>query len=52
MFLDKHSRMSLDAKDYLKVFVKQISHLSKGRGYCSLSVISIKDEVQRNNNFT
>ena len=27
VFLDKHSRMSLDTKDY---FVKQISHLSKG----------------------
>ena len=27
IFLDKHSHMSLDTKDY---FVKQISHLSKG----------------------
>ena len=27
IYLDKHSRMSLDTKDY---FVKQISHLSKG----------------------
>jgi len=27
VYLDKHSRMSLDTKDY---FVKQISHLSKG----------------------
>jgi len=27
VYLDKHSRMSLDTKDYI---VKQISHLSKG----------------------
>ena len=27
VYLDKHSRMSLDIKDY---FVKQVSHLSKG----------------------
>ena len=27
VYLDKHSRMFLDTKDY---FVKQISHLSKG----------------------
>ena len=27
VYSDKHSRMSLDTKDY---FVKQISHLSKG----------------------
>jgi len=27
VYLDKHSRMSLDTKDY---FVKQISHLCKG----------------------
>ena len=27
VYLDKHSRMSLDTKDY---YVKQISHLSKG----------------------
>jgi len=27
VYLDKHSRMSSDTKDY---FVKQISHLSKG----------------------
>ena len=27
LYLDKHSRMSMDTKDY---FVKQISHLSKG----------------------
>ena len=27
VYLDKHSRMSLDTKNY---FVKQISHLSKG----------------------
>ena len=27
VYLNKHSRMSLDIKDYL---VKQISHLSKG----------------------
>lgn len=27
LYLDKHSRMSMDAKEY---FIKQISHLSKG----------------------
>ena len=38
VYLDKHSRMSLDTKDF---FVKQISHLSKGvELYGSLSVMS------------
>jgi len=40
VYLDKHSRMSLDTKDY---FVKHISHLSKGvvivaSAWCHLSL--------------
>jgi len=38
VYLDTHSRMSLDIKNY---FVKPISHLSKGVVYSSLSVMSI-----------
>ena len=40
IYLDKHSRMSLDTKDY---FLKQISHLSKdvvivASAYCQLAM--------------